>query len=178
MKNLIALTGAAGCGKTTAAMMLQNRRYYTVMSFADPLRAMLTCIGLEHADTHGGKHEPHDALCGRTPRHGMQTLGYDWGRLHIGEDIWVNHMRRAYLRAQDSGETPVIIDDCRFPNEARMVHDLGGIVIGIVRDSGPRMAHESERGIPGALLDDVVINDGDVEQLYARVCEAAKGGRL
>lgn len=201
MNPLIAFTGLAGCGKTTAAELLVEHHGYARLSFADPLRAMLVSMGVHPADL-ARKSTPLPILCGKTPREALQTLGTEWGRETIGGDIWVNAIRERIIRIGRG--RPIVIDDCRFNNEATMVHALGGIVIAIknpsVRPSpkGIRPAlqalidgnspirfrlrlawrrlftHKSERGVSPELVSDVILNDGDLESLLARVMEVAK----
>jgi len=58
----------------------------------------------------------------RDPRYRqlMQKLGTDWFRAY-DEDVWVN-----VLLSRTSLEThPVVVDDVRFPNEARILRDRG-----------------------------------------------------
>ena len=53
MKNLIALTGLAGSGKTTAADYLVKAHGFTRIKFADPLKSMLYTLGLVYEDIEG-----------------------------------------------------------------------------------------------------------------------------
>ena len=151
---LIAFTGPAGCGKTTAADTLCGEGWIRV-KFADPLKNMMRAFymscGITNVDyiearIEGDmKEEPDPLLRGRTPRHAMQTLGTEWGRECISPDLWVSawrHQVGAFL----SRGCDVVADDCRFENEADAVRDLGGKVVQILgRDRGLAPAHASER---------------------------------
>jgi hypothetical protein len=61
-------------------------------------------------------------------------------------------------RARSSG---VVIDDCRFDDEARVIHELGGIVIDVRRPGTTRINHASEAGVSDKLIDGVYDNAGD-----------------
>jgi hypothetical protein len=62
-------------------------------------------------------------LAGGTSRLAQQLLGTEWGRA-IHPDIWV----RTWMRSIACLDR-VVVDDVRFLNERRMIHELGGIVI-------------------------------------------------
>lgn len=151
---IIALTGRAGSGKSTAAAILLE--HYGLgpsaarRSFATPLKQMIvayyTAVGLSvdeiNRRLHGDlKDAADDYLMGRTPRHAMQTLGTEWGRHLIHPDLWVESL---FMRS--SGCDVIIIDDCRFPNEAAAVRSRGGVIIRVVgRSSGEVGQHQSEK---------------------------------
>lgn len=132
--DLIALTGPAGAGKSTAAAWLARHRGYARVSFAAPLKAMLEAIGIDPAalDRGPAKAAPHPLLCGATPRRAMQTLGTEWGRHLIHPDLWVRLAEAPVCAALDHGGR-VVIDDLRFPNEAAMIRRHGGTIIRIER---------------------------------------------
>jgi hypothetical protein len=186
--SLVAFTGRIRHGKTAAGRFLIDQHGFDRVSFADPLKVMLMTLGvtreqLYHQDF---KEKPCEKLCGRTPRHAMQTIGTDWGRKMIHPDLWVEAARRQ-MREQMTQGKKLVIDDLRFDNEAQVVHDLGGVVIKIERPGvDPATAwwqvlvnwlrgsrpHASERGISPALVTATVPNDGSLHQLYDRVREA------
>lgn len=151
---LICFTGPAGCGKSTAADALESVGWVRV-KFADPLKNMLRAFywscglrdeGYIEARIEGDmKEEPDPFLCGRTPRHAMQTLGTEWGRSCISENLWVNAWKEQVGQYLQAG-VDVVSDDCRFENEAEMVRRLGGRVVQIIgRDKGVKADHASER---------------------------------
>lgn len=143
---LIAFTGLAGSGKSTAAIHLVKTGGYTRLRFAGPLKAMMAALGLSYAEIDGDRKEvPCDLLCGRTPRHAMQTIGKEWGRDLIGPDLWVRAWRASFDRAIG----PVVVDDCRFPNEADAVLAAGGIIVRVDRPgAGQGAAGHSSEGQP------------------------------
>lgn len=77
---VIALTGLAGSGKSTASKYLVEKHGYQLVKFAGPLKDMLRAIGFGEDDIEGnGKELSNSLLCDKTPRHAMQTLGTEWG---------------------------------------------------------------------------------------------------
>jgi hypothetical protein len=156
VSRLIAFTGPAGSGKSTAADALVEEGWVRV-KFADPLKNMMRAFyrscGLEdgtyiEARIEGlMKEEPDPFLKGRTPRHAMQTLGTEWGRNTIHESVWVEAWCQKVINMFDRG-LDVVVDDCRFPNEANAVRSLGGRIVEIIgRDKGLGKRHQSEAGV-------------------------------
>jgi hypothetical protein len=159
---LLALSGLAGAGKSTAAKHLSAVHGFTLVKFAGPLKRMLRSIGLSEEEIEGGKKEvPSSLLCGKSPRHAMQTLGTEWGRDLIGPDFWVNLWEFTTCEVLSEGGK-VVVDDCRFPNEAEMVRKLGGKIVTI---QGPRklsLSHASEQFLRG---DYIIFNDETIYDL-------------
>jgi hypothetical protein len=147
LPKLIAFTGTAQSGKTTCAKYLADKFRYGTLSFAAPLKKMLAAI-----TSIDDKEATPPVLCGKTVRHAMQTLGTEWGRNLIGPDVWIRAAERECQRILSTGVRGVTIDDARFDNEARLVHELGGLVIELDRPGSARMAHVSERGINPDLI--------------------------
>jgi hypothetical protein len=117
------------------------------------LRAYYLACGLEDMDyiearIEGDyKEEPCPFLKGRTPRHAMQTLGSDWGREMIHPEIWIEAWQQRTLGLLNRG-LDVVIDDCRFENEAEAVRKLGGKIVEVTgRSKGLSKKHKSEAGI-------------------------------
>ena len=143
---VIALTGLAGSGKSTASKYLVEKHGYQLVKFAGPLKDMLRAIGLNEVQIEGElKEEPCEWLQGATPRHAMQTLGTQWGRACIGPSFWIDLWVRRVNQIIAEGKR-VVVDDCRFPNEADEVRKLGGVVWQLVGRGGIAGSHESEAG--------------------------------
>ena len=172
MKNLIALAGLAGSGKTTAADYLVKAHGFTCISFAGPIKSMLRILGLtalediEEAIEGGGKEKPNHLLCGKSPRFAMQTLGTEWGRGMIGPDLWVNiWTKRARIKLDHNRR--IVADDCRFDNSAAAVRELGGTIIRIQGRGGVPGGHQSESGL---VVDaTIVMNVGTVADLHRKL---------
>jgi hypothetical protein len=168
LPRVVALTGAAGSGKSTAADYLIRHHGYERVKFAGPLKDMMRALGFDDRHIEGDlKETPLEDLCGQTPRHAMQALGTAWGRRCIGEDFWI----RLWLHRVAAAKR-VVVDDCRFPTEAAAVRSLGGVIIKLDGRGGIAGGHESEAGC--GTWDGVVDNDGCVTDLYAGVEEAVR----
>jgi hypothetical protein len=161
-------------GKSTVAAMLEARGY-VVVPFAAALKAvartMLQQLGLP-ADAideamQGDKSTRvyHDVTCRRL----LQTLGTEWGRNCLGQQVWVDCWRLQASRTLCRAHM-VVADDVRFPNEADAIHDLGGEVWQIVRPGAPGAgSHASETGLPVDYLDKHILNNGTISDLAADV---------
>lgn len=140
-RRIVAFTGLAGSGKSTAALHLVEQGW-TRVRFAGPLKAMMAALGLTQDEIEGSRKEvPCDLLAGKTPRYAMQTIGTEWGRDIIAPDLWIRAWRAA-LPAAGS----VVVDDCRFKNEAEAVTAAGGFLIRVSREGAGAGAagHSSE----------------------------------
>lgn len=129
MTLILGIAGMVGSGKTTVAGNFIQGHGFRKLSFADPIRAMMVALGVPMdvlTDT-VRKEQPHPALCGKTPRHAMETLGTSWGRERIDPQIWLNLFK---LRAAQCDL--VICDDVRFQNEADAIKEAGGVVFRLV----------------------------------------------
>lgn len=143
---VIALTGLAGSGKSTASKYLVEKHGYQLVKFAGPLKDMCRAVGMTEDEIEGSyKEVPLSYLCGKSPRQFMQLLGTQFGRDCIGKNFWTGLWIRAVGSILAEGGR-VVVDDCRFPNEADEVRKLGGVVWRLVGRGGIAGGHESEAG--------------------------------
>lgn len=175
MKRIVAFTGLAGSGKSTAAAYLATLGY-TRTRFAAPLKAMLRAlyvnVGLEDAEIDRRiegdlKEAPDPLLAGRTPRYAMQTIGTEWGRDLIGYNFWVD-----LWAARVAGEGKFVVEDCRFANEATAVANAGGIIIRVNAPwagsaSGAGHSSEGLNVIPHAVVENS--DWDDLRPLHAQI---------
>jgi len=144
---LVGLAGYAGSGKDTAADVLEGLGYQR-RAFAGALKDLATRIGWDGRKDDAG-------------RQLLQELGVGCREV-LGADVWVQALMSTLTG-------PSVIVDVRFPNEVDAIADHGGIVLRIVRPSvGPCRNHVSETALDDVDLP-VVVNDGDVVDLHARV---------
>lgn len=183
MKNfpIIAFTGKMGSGKTTAADYLRETHGFARLSFAAPLKRAAFAIFGEEFDRLMlvGKEEPSEFLFGNSPRHVLQTLGTEWGRNFIHQDLWVELFSREVDRIEAEGVfSGIVVDDLRFVNEADKVLNMGGVVFRVVKSphyikpsiqfwdsiqfwnrKTKQSLHSSEAGIPNQLVSATIKND-------------------
>jgi hypothetical protein len=154
---IIALGAYKGTGKSTLAQTLVLLHKFVRYSFADPLYDMvLAGFGIDGRSMTTEQKEEMIPWLGVSFRYLMQTLGTEWGRNTINQEVWLRIMARKLIAAQRAGQS-VVIDDARFPNEVKLVQDMGGLVVHMSRaDYGIdghgvgiilKDAHVSEEGI-------------------------------
>ena len=173
MNKIIGLySHAAQSGKSLAANVLASYGYIS-MSFAEPIKRM----GVEFLMSFGydkdkavrfvwADKEKIIPEINCTPRHMLQTLGTDWGRKCIDENIWLTSMQTRIVKNLRGDSCGVVIDDVRFENEARMIKRMGGEMWKIIR---PSVTNTSTHVSEGQLdswdgFDHVVENAGTIQQ--------------
>jgi len=147
----IALSGKAGCGKTTIANQLEERYGFKRFSFAAKLKEICEEMFPEIMALPKAEH-----------RWLLQTVGTEMFR-SIDDKVWVK-----YLIRQMEGEK-VVVDDTRFKNEAKSLREAGFKVVLVDRDAELREGwgynvddpHQSEKEIDELEFDYVLLNDGD-----------------
>lgn len=183
LKRLIGITGPKGSGKDTSIQPLLNDGF-VVVKFADGLKNMLRSYLRDYGVDHGTiermlegdlKEVPHEAFCGRTPRHAMQTLGTEWGRMMIGPKMWTNLFRKMAGRHEKVATT-----DLRFLNEGEVLEEIKaeGVDVDKVRivprnNAGKLDLHASEVELYSIGVNHVVQNDGTVEELQQKLLAIA-----
>lgn len=176
---VIGLAGRKGSGKDTAAQILINQGY-ELIKFADPLKGMLRYLldyqSMAHDEIErrieGDMKEDSCAQLGMNPtRWAMQTLGTEWGRDLLSNEIWTSAF---YNRAQQFDK--VVCTDVRFPNEITTItQGLGGYIYRVVRpNSGKSDTHTSETQIDDLQVDAEILNDGSIEQLQQKLIALIK----
>lgn len=171
---LIGIAGPARSGKDTVAEILRAERWVTI-AIADPLKAMMRA-GLGSDIYDGDKEQPIEWL-GISPRELDQTLGTEWGRNMINRGLWIMLTeRRIQGMAQVAGEElNIALTDVRFENEAEWIRAHGGAIWHLVRGDRPSVrAHSSEAGIGMEPEDQVIYNDGTIDDLIYAVADALR----
>jgi hypothetical protein len=159
-------------GKSTVANAIAEAAEVEthIISFADPMRSMLQAMGVDISHLHDQslKEKKIEGI-EKSARELMQTLGTDWGRNMISESIWLWAMQRRIERAGKEGAGLVVIDDCRFDNEALWVSEQQGKVVRLARDGFEYGSdnHESEQPIRFQHMDAMI--DASDEEAAARV---------
>lgn len=170
MPHLIAFAGPAGSGKDTAAGFLKGSKYVPY-KFAAPIKqAISNMFGvplslLEDSVAKEGELTPY----GKSMRYMMQTLGTEWGRDLIHPDIWVILATKRLYEVMTLGKC-MVISDLRFENEAQWVRQSKGQIFYLERGaSGIGQSHKSEQGFQLQPEDTVIINNGSIAELRAKL---------
>lgn len=204
---IIGFSGLAGSGKDTAADYLINTygdKYFRKLSFGDAVKD-ITAVAfgwdrkLLQGDTNESRtfREAKDEFWSKvlqkdfTPRLALQYVGTDLFRNIIDPAFWIYSVQHKIESEKYDGT--YLITDVRFPNEADMIHSLGGKVYRIVRGDLPdwyllaelynmnkhlsdqeleivKKIHPSERGLAGLEKEDEYIyNDGTLEEYQKKI---------
>jgi len=195
---ILGLTGRAGVGKDTVAVILAAAGWQST-SFANALRAEVAQHW--HVDTgllsnrrtkelptprlavganstagwlDWARAQGHSMLDARSPRWAMQQ----WGsfRRSRNPSHWVAHvMDWANHHLAHSPQVPgLVVTDVRMPNEAASLRALGAHIVAVHRPSAPPLASdtandETEQHQAGMRADAEIHNDGTVCHLGAEV---------
>lgn len=154
MVQVIGILGFKGSGKDTAGEYLVREHGYVVESFANPLKDLIAAVfGWDRAllegnttDSRAWRESPdvwweakldwmnnHGSYLGRfTPRIAMQYIGTDILRNHFDDSLWIKSLE---YRLQDREK--VVITDCRFPNECKLIRGFDGMLFRVKRGPEP-----------------------------------------
>lgn len=161
---------AFGCearvGKDTSAAYLANRldkdlakRLDTsrenILSFAEPLYDILY-----HAQDVCGFERVKD-------RKFLQYIGTDWARAKKS-NVWIDLLVR---RVGILHDRDIIVTDVRFADEFEALKKLGFTMVRLVRTEKSEQVptHASETSAFDLPWDDIIINDGTLEELYSKL---------
>lgn len=97
-----------------------------------------------------------DTMSGRTY---LQLYGTEAHREVFGTDFWVNVL----FDANRTNSDLLVITDVRFPNEADAIHERGGKVWQIQRESSGAGNHSSEIPLEREVVDCTFVNDGTLD---------------
>jgi hypothetical protein len=152
---------AFGCecrvGKDTACEYLERKLGGVTYRFAEGVYA----IG-EFIQTYLGRERKKDPAL-------LQFIGMGLRNVY-GEDVWVERLERK-IDAANPFEN-IYIADMRFPNEADMLRRKGFVTVRVVRNNRPidrDPNHPSEISLVNYPFDEVVINDGTLEEFYQKI---------
>ena len=179
---IIGLGYKARVGKDTVGTYLKERHGYDITSFAYSLKeAVKTIYGWTDNHVYGSLKEVIDPYWEVTPREVMQKFGTDACRNNLDQQIWVKSVQR---RITSNARKNWVITDVRFPNEARFVSNLGGLVIRLDRDDPDAIAegtatHSSETAMDNyGGWNNIIKNNGTLDELFTRVEEVLKEREL
>ncbi len=199
---VIGICGLIGSGKDTVAQFLINNHNFVKISFADKLKDAVATMFNWNRELLDGKTDKSRAWreqidpywtaeTGReiTPRLVLQEFGTECMREGFFDGIWVSITKKHII---DNPNTNFVIPDVRFPNEAKMLYEIGGEVwrvkrgqdpvwFRIYQDVGvePKDVHSSEWAWAHTKFTNTIENNGTLEQLKNQVQDhLVSNGRL
>jgi len=164
-------------GKTSVAGVLQ-RHGYLPLPFADCIKKMLRVFlmnyGFSASEIEYFLNAGKGNLIPRvnvSARHLMRTLGTEWGRDCVAENVWSHSWLH---RASDklAHDIPVVVDDVRFKNEADLIKNLNGQIWKISRtDTIIGTPHPSEGGLDNypQYFDRTFTNNAGLSDLESKI---------
>lgn len=184
---LVALCGLHGAGKDTVADALPARKlafadvlYREVAQAFDLMVSDLKCRGIKEVALRSLRltrcaddcflefNGSEDWEAPRSPRQILQWWG-DYRRAQ-DPDYFVKRARQELVDWDwATPDGTYVLTDCRFPNEARMVRQLGGQIWQVVRPghNPPCNGHASENDGSAFNPDVVITNNGTLDELRA-----------
>jgi hypothetical protein len=183
---LIGIGGRLAAGKDTVGDHLVDTHGFKKLFMSDPLAQALELlnpiIGVDY-DGYRVRYARLAAEVGYTAakqhpevRRLLQTLGTEVGRNLIGENTWVDIAARNIDEERHINRQAIVITGIRFKNELEMIRKRGGILLFVERpDMGNQSSHASEITLQPRDFDDIIVNAGSLEQLYAKVDKAYAG---
>lgn len=177
---LIGLCGPAGAGKNTVAEFLTDSDgcSFKQVAFADPLyECVSTITGLPVARLKDrGVKEAVIPWLGKSPRQLLQSMGTEWGRQAVHDQIWIR-ITLDRIRDDLAAGRSVVITDVRFDNEAEAIIKAGGDVWKVARPGWRCLdedaaKHPSEAGVNDLLIARTIDNSGTLDDLRAALSAA------
>ena len=164
---LIGIGGYAGSGKDAVADILEDSHGFYRTFMSQPLNAALCRLNPQIEVRHGEVFRYVDLInqLGYTKakelpevRRLLQAMGTEVGRDMLGQNVWIDQLRNS-LAAQKPDDD-VVVTGIRFPNEARMIVELGGQLWWVHRPGyGPVNSHSSDNTLTYEDFD-YVVTDG------------------
>ena len=187
---LVALVGHKGSGKSTLCTLLEQDLDYSEVAIADTLKKAICGLFVgfvcEEDVTDPSRKNCFNAAVNTTNRRVMQRMG-DMVReqipLYLPEMFELSeHKGRSLCIITAAKEIKdflsagirVCVSDCRFPDEIKMIRELGGVVVRIVRPEATQSStsddqHASETSLDDEKVEDfVLVNNGSVNSLLLK----------
>ena len=185
---IIAICGFQGSGKDTLANILIKKYGYKKLSFGGTVKDVASIIfNWDRKMLEGDSKESREwrekvddwwskklEIKNLTPRYILQQIGTDLFRNNFHKDIWINCLEKKLIDYDK-----VVITDCRFPNELKILNKYNATIIQIYRGNlpewfndvklgkkdPPKELHESETSWIKESSNYNILNNGTIEEL-------------
>jgi len=182
--SIIGITGKIGSGKSTVGYLL-SKKGYDIYNFADPIKKIGLIFGFSEEQMYGTQKDkmavhPYWKI---SARQFMQKIGTELFRdklstilpeMNIRDTIWIELFRQKYQK--NPGK--YVIADLRFVDEAKMIKQMGGVIIRINRINTSlsvsqgevhQHQHTSEKEIDDIKPDYVIDNNNNIKTLEIKL---------
>lgn len=189
---IIAISGFQGSGKDTLSNIMVEKYGFIKLSFASIVKDVVSIIfGWDRKMLEGDTKYSRDwreivdewwanklNIPDFSPRFAMQYIATDLFRNHFHPDIWLTCLERQLDKYEN-----VVITDCRFPNEIKLLKNKNSMFIHIYRNKlpdwfddvnkgvskPPSNIHQSETGWINNSFDYTIENNGSIEDLNSKI---------
>lgn len=191
---IIAICGLKGSGKDTISNYFVKKYGFIKLHFGGVLKDVCSIIFnwpryLLEGDTVESREfrETEDKWWSKklgfkiTPRIALQKIGTDVLRNHFNNDIWSLIIEKKINDLSSKGKN-IIIADCRFQNEIKMLRSYGAKIIAVYRNLPewfepykkgkiliPESIHKSEYDWIKSDFDYEINNQGSLEDLHDKI---------
>ena len=152
---IIAICGFQGSGKDTLANILIKKYGYKKLSFGGTVKDVASIIfNWDRKMLEGDSKESREwrekvddwwskklEIKNLTPRYILQQIGTDLFRNNFHKDIWINCLEKKLIDYDK-----VVITDCRFPNELKILNKYNATIIQIYRGNLPEWFNDVKLG--------------------------------
>lgn len=176
-------------GKDTMADYLCQKYKFIKLTFATPLKeACKLLFGFTEEQINGDKKEVIDTRWGVSPRTVLQFIGTDLFRKQmktiipgIEDNFWVICLKNNIEQIlKNYPNARIVISDVRFPNEAKIIQQLKGQTVKIIRSSINNTSdqHASEKMTDNIKCDFIIENNGTKDQFYEKIDKFVSDNKL
>lgn len=189
---IVGLVGKKSSGKDTVGWILVEEHGFVRHSFADPLKESAAALFDVPVGTWDASKNDTTALVtltyaagdigvAMTVREFLQRYGTEAHRDVFGPTFWTDVAEERIVAEQNKpgGGSPIVFTDCRFPEEAALVREYGGIIVRVVRPSAEvGDTHASEVVQESIEANFELWNNGTVDDLRSAVAFDVMGKGL
>ena len=186
--SLIGFCGKKRSGKDTGAEILIKEHNFIKYAFADALKQACQAIFLlTDQQVDGSKKEDLDPRWNVSPRKMFQIFGTEIFRNNLDkffpemkeykDEFWIYRFKLWHDKIRkEKPNTNIVITDIRFPNEMKIVKELGGKIIKVHRPNykNGNDNHASEKHVDNMKGDFEVYNNENISKYQQKILKIYK----